>query len=174
MLAVKGMPDNESATEKCTLGRGKKKKLFVFEVILKRRWKTFFSFCDKFENFVTSKLLSVGGWFGRFSFVFRSTCATAISRCARYRHDTFDLLSGANFSRESCKRAKQKVFHRKSRVPAKQSEASPKACQQTRLWISKQTFRKLCFDFVIYRRVNLMTQLLLEPRFEFINRFKRL
>lgn len=53
LLAVKGMPDNESATEKCTLGR----KSFVFEVILKRRWKTFFlRFCDKLENFVTSKL----------------------------------------------------------------------------------------------------------------------
>lgn len=37
-MAVKGMPDNESATEKCTLGR----KSSVFEVILKRRWKTFF------------------------------------------------------------------------------------------------------------------------------------
>lgn len=156
-------------------GEGKeKKKLFVFEVILKRRWKTFFSFVINWKTLSRQNCWAWVGGLGGFLLFSDQNCATAISRCARYRHDTFDLLSGRTFLGNRVSELNKKVFHRKSRVPAKQSEASPKACQQTRLWISKQTFRKLCFDFVIYRRVNLMTQLLLEPRFEFINRFKRL
>lgn len=129
-------------------------------------------FSDKLENFVTSKLLSVGGRLAFLLFFRRLVQPQSLG--APDIDTTHSTCYRANFSRESCKPAKQKVFPRKSRVPAKQSAASPKACQQTRSWISKQTFRKLCFDFVFYRRVNLMTQLLLEPRCELLNRFKRL